>query len=285
MKLTHAGVLTLALVLVAGTVAAQQNPGQASLNLPPDHHYEAYDPATGQSITPLIPPGGQGYTPVNPGQIPGFVAQGLWIYDRTAGRWVHHPSVGGVAAEYRGAPAAGTPTAPAGAGVWTRLHGTVQSVSGSTLQFKADDGRTVSVDVSRVSPAVQQALKPQEGATVIGVPREGDRFEAHYVQQDSSDPSRGGVVVGQPATGPVDEQAWQRVRGVVQSVEGNTLRFRAEDGRTVTADVAQVNDAVRGALGPGDEITVVGFYRGNRNTMTARYIQEDGAPAAAPRTQ
>lgn len=262
--LLHAGVLTFALMLLAGAAAAQP----AQVNLPPGHAYDVFDPATGQPVR-------RG----DPAQIPELIAQGYHVYDATAGRWVNHPSVGGINPEYRGAPGAGTEAE------WARVHGTVQSVGSSTLQLKADDGRTLNVDMSRVDPEVQRALRAQEGVTVIGFPRDGTRFEARYIQQDASDPSRGGVIVGQPGAGPVDEQAWQRVRGVVQSIGGTTLRFRAEDGRTVTADVAQVEEAVRRALGPGDEITVVGFYRGNRNAMTARHIQQEPAPAAAPRTR
>lgn len=249
-----------------------------SLNLPPDHHYDVFDPNTGQPIV-------RGDT----GQIPELIAQGHHVYDATAGRWVNHPSVGGINPEYRGAPVAGTPpAAPVAEGEWARVRGTVQSVDGSALQFRAEDGRTLNVDMSRVNPEVQQALRPREGATIVGFPREGNRFEGRYIQRDVSDPTRGGTIVGQPAAppaGPVDEQAWQRVRGVVQSIQGNTLRLRAQDGRTITADVQEVNPEVRTALNPGDDVTVVGFYRGNHQTMSARYVQQEGGAAASPRTR
>ena len=68
---------------------------------------------------------------------------------------------------------------------WQRIHGKVESVSGSTLRFRTDDGRRVSVDMSDVNPAVQRALSPGEGVTVIGH-YQGDQnhMTAKFIQQD-----------------------------------------------------------------------------------------------------
>jgi hypothetical protein len=57
-------------------------PVQDSLRLPRSHRYEVYNP---QSAS---------YGSVRIDTVPGFVQQGSWIYDRTAGAWVSHPSVG-----------------------------------------------------------------------------------------------------------------------------------------------------------------------------------------------
>lgn len=179
---------------------------------------------------------------------------------------------------------AGTGAASPGEG-WQRIHGQVQSVQGTRVTLRADDGRLLTVDASKVSPAIRQALKPNEGVTVTGHQWLGpNRLQAEYIQQDASDPSRGGTVVGQTPGQPVDEGAWQRIHGVVQNVQETRLTLKADDGRIIDVDAAQVNPAVRRALTPGEGVTVTGFYRNNRNEVAARYIQQDSsAPAASPR--
>jgi hypothetical protein len=93
--------------------------------------------------------------------------------------------------------------ADAGKGDWRRIHGRVQSVQGSTMRFRADDGRVLTVDMSAVSPEIQRALSQNERVTIIGFAGAGpNQFRAEYVQQDSSDPSRGGSVgSASPQTG------------------------------------------------------------------------------------
>jgi hypothetical protein len=76
------------------------------------------------------------------------------------------------------------------AGDWQRIHGQVQSIQGTQLTFKTDDGRTLTVDTSQVSAPVRQALTPNLAATVIGF--RGDqpnRFTARYIQQDNAGPA------------------------------------------------------------------------------------------------
>lgn len=55
---------------------------QDSLWLPRWHRYEVYNPESAS------------YGSVRIDTVPGHVRQGTWIYDRTAGAWVSHPSVG-----------------------------------------------------------------------------------------------------------------------------------------------------------------------------------------------
>ena len=170
-----------------------------------------------------------------------------------------------------------------------KIHGSVVSVQGSTMTFKADDGRTLTVDMSKVNPAVRTALAPNEKATLMGSPgSQANQFTAHFVQQDSSDPSRGGTIVGQtPAT---TDKAWQRVHGTVTSVSGNRLSLKTDDGQAVSVDVAQVDAGIRGNLKPGDPVTVTGFYRldaqknVDKKNLDARFIQKDASAAASPKT-
>jgi uncharacterized protein YdeI (BOF family) len=174
-------------------------------------------------------------------------------------------------------------TGSAESGDWQRVHGTVLSRSGSTLTFRADDGRTLSVDMSNVNPSVQQALTQGEGATLVGFPgASASQFRAEYIQQDSSDPSRGGRIVGQappaptPAPSTADDARWVRVHGTVVSVSGNTFRFRRDDGRTVNVDMAAVSDAVRRNVKAGDKVTVVA-HPGTGDRLVAQYIQQDSS--------
>ena len=62
------------------------------MQLPRTHRYELYDAQTG------------GYTGVSIDTVPRYVRQGAWIYDRTADRWVSHPSVGTPNPEYTASP-------------------------------------------------------------------------------------------------------------------------------------------------------------------------------------
>ena len=55
---------------------------QDGLRLSRSHQYELYNRESGS------------YGVVRVDTVPGYVQQGEWIYDRTAGAWVSHPSVG-----------------------------------------------------------------------------------------------------------------------------------------------------------------------------------------------
>jgi hypothetical protein len=241
---------------------------EGGYRLPRSHQYQTYDAVQGS------------YVNVDVGSVPGRLAAGQPIYDRTAQVWVSHPSVGGMNPMYVAGPSGQPP------GDWQRVHGQVVSTSGSTLQFRTDDGRTLSVDMSQVGAGIQQALKPNEGATLIGFAgAQPNQFTARYIQQDSSNPARGGTVVGQTPPAPAGEQAWQRIHGTVASVSGTTLSLRTDDNRTITVDTKAVAAPVRQALKPGEAVTVIGFQRDDRNQVEARYIQRDSsAGAASPQT-
>jgi preprotein translocase subunit YajC len=175
---------------------------------------------------------------------------------------------------------------------WQEVHGSVVSVQGSTLTFKADDGRTLTVDMSKVNPAIQKALTPNEKATIVGFAgSQPNQFTAQFIQQDSSDPSRGGRIVGQTPAGT--DESWQRIHGTINSVSGNTLSLKTDDGQTITVDLAQVDAGIRNSLKQGEGVTVIGFYRVDdkknvdKKQVEARFVQKDSsaaAPAASPRT-
>ena len=165
------------------------------------------------------------------------------------------------------------------------VHGTVQSVSGTTLTVKADDGRVLTVDMKAVGQAIQQAMKPGMGVTITGAAgASANEMTAQYIQQDSSDPSRGGAVVGQPAAAQPSGD-WQKVHGTVQSVSGTTLTMKADDGRVLTVDMAAVGENIQKAMAQGMGVTIAGRPGASANQFTAQFIQQDssaGQPAASP---
>ena len=179
---------------------------------------------------------------------------------------------------------------PAAAQTSQNVHGTVQSVQGSQLTLKADDGHVLTVDMSAVGQNIQQALTPGMGVTITGsTGASANQMTAQYIQQDSSDPSRGGGVVGQPAAGPTQPSGdWQKVHGTVQSVSGTTLMMKADDGRELTVDMSAVGQNIQQALQQGMGVTLAGFAGAAANQFTAQFIQQDssaGAPAASPTTK
>ena len=172
----------------------------------------------------------------------------------------------------------------AGAGAaddWQRIHGKVQSVSGNTVTVKADDGRVLTVDAAQVSADIRGALAPDAGVTLIGkAGAQSNQFTAQYIQQDASDPLRGGTIVGQTPPA-VTDRSWQRVHGTVQSVSGNTVTVKTDDGRTLTAHAGQVSAEIRGSLAKDDGVTLIGFPGSRTDHFDARYIQKDSATGAA----
>ena len=170
------------------------------------------------------------------------------------------------------------------------VHGTVQSVQGSQLTVKADDGRVLTVDMTAVGQNIQQAMAPGMGVTITGsAGANATQMTAQYIQQDSSDPSRGGTVVGQPAAPAAQPSGdWQKVHGTVQSVSGNTLTLKADDGRVLTVDMNAVGQNIQQAMTQGMGVTLSGFAGASANQFTAQYIQQDSSanqPAASPATK
>jgi outer membrane lipoprotein SlyB len=259
-------------MFASAQTSSSDNLVQGGLTLPRSHQYQAYDSAAAR------------YETVRVESVPDRVAKKQMIYDRTAKVWVYHPTLGGLNPMY----SATAEAPPSGTREWQRVHGKVQSVSGNTVTVKTDDGRTLTVDASRVSNEIRGALTRDEGVTLIGFAgSDATKFRARYIQQDSSDPSHGGTA-GQPPAGStaqpsaavpgtVDEKAWQRIHGTVNSLSGTTLTLKADDGRNLNVDTKEVGEAVRQSLTTGEKVTVIGFYRGDQNHVAAKYVQKDSS--------
>jgi hypothetical protein len=120
--------------------------------LPRGNRYEVYD--TGSSS----------YRVVDTPSVPARLDRGELIYDRTAAKWVQHPSLGG-ASSYRSA----------------RLLGRVQSIEGGTVIVMGDDGKPVPVDASRLKPEVVRALRFSQPVEASGL------FDAKRTKFTASD--------------------------------------------------------------------------------------------------
>jgi hypothetical protein len=84
---------------------------------------------------------------------------------------------------------------------WVRVHGWIDALDGTSMRLRTDDGRNVTVDLGSVGRTVHQGLTQGDRVTVIGHDWTGNnRLRAQYVQQDSSDPSRGGSIA--PSASP-----------------------------------------------------------------------------------
>jgi hypothetical protein len=154
---------------------------------------------------------------------------------------------------------------------WKHVHGHVQSVDGTKMTFHADDGRILDVDMSDVTPSVRRVLTPNERVTLVGFPgARSNVFHARFIQQDNAGRARARV----------DETTSQRIHGIVQSIRGNTLTLKADDGRILTVNTADVSPSVRRALRVGQGVEVVGRLRGDPNHVTARFIQRDSSNVA-----
>jgi preprotein translocase subunit YajC len=296
-------VLTLVVALAGlAPVAIAQTSGDVlvidGLALPQSHRYEIYNASGGT------------YSPIDVHTVPSYAQKKTRVYDRTANVWVVDAS-GKVDPRYlagsgQSTTSGTTATTQSGqqSGQWERIHGKVESVQGTTLSLRADDGRTLTVDTSQVNASVRQALTQGEGVTVIAHEWTGpNKLRANYVQQDSSDPSHGGKVVGSDSsttpssstaatTTPPKQGEWQRIHGKIQSVQGNTLSLRADDGRVLTVDASRVDSKIRQGLTQGEGVTVIGNEWTGPTNLRASYVQQDSsdasrggktAPSASPR--
>ncbi|HEU5319590.1 MAG TPA: hypothetical protein VFX28_02220, partial [Methylomirabilota bacterium] len=74
--------------------------------------------------------------------------------------------------------------APGPEPLW-RLHGTVQSMRGTTLTLRTADGRVHDVDVSRLSERTRLAVRPGEEVTLFGVPAPDQTLVANgFIQSE-----------------------------------------------------------------------------------------------------
>jgi hypothetical protein len=126
------------------------------------------------------------------------------------------------------------------------MHGTVQSLSGSTLSFRSDEGRLMPVDVSQIKGNVPKP-NVNEPITLVYEPGMRGKLTAIWMQPDAAQPSA--------ALGPA---ARERFRGQVDSIDGSKFWLRTDDDRWFLVDAAQVDAATRANLRAGRQVVVIG---------------------------
>ena len=68
---------------------------------------------------------------------------------------------------------------------WQRIRGTVQSVGGSKLSLRTDDGRILDVDIKQVGESMRRSIAAGEMITVVGFYRRNlSTIVARFVQKD-----------------------------------------------------------------------------------------------------
>lgn len=106
------------------------------------------------------------YGVVDASSVPSRIAAGEWVFDRTAGVWVSHPSIGRNPLYYSG----------------QRLTGQVQGVQGSRLMLRTDAGRIVAVDLTDLRPSERQSLLWGDTVTITGHAETAGSFRAQSLE-------------------------------------------------------------------------------------------------------
>jgi hypothetical protein len=122
--------------------------------LPRGNRYETYSAASSS------------YQVVETSSVPARLDRGELIYDRTAAKWVQHPSLAGASTYKSG-----------------RLQGRVQSIEGATLTVLGDDGKPVPIDASKLKPELVRGLRfgqPLEASGLYDAKR--TRFTASEIE-------------------------------------------------------------------------------------------------------
>jgi hypothetical protein len=263
-----------------GTAASDAVTGDG-LALPRDRQYERYDVGSGT------------YARVSVDQVPALVRQQVPVYDRTARAWVFTPR-DGVNPAYSASAAAspgqgdwgrggrdGGDWDRGGRGGWDRASGRVVSINSDEVVIREDGGRQVTVNMAQARTRLAGGLEVGDRISVVGVARNADYIDARAVRE------RGNDVAGR---GPDDD--WARIHGRVQSIQGDRMTLRADDGRTLDVDLSPVDQPIRQALRQGEGVTVIGYDWTGPDRLRAEYVQQDSsdpargggiAPSASPR--
>jgi hypothetical protein len=290
-------ILTVAALVAGGVPVAIAQSSSADvvvidgLALPRNHQYESYDVQT------------QKYSPLRLEDVPGYARSGQRVYDRTAKAWVVDPS-GKIAQRYLASGSTGVTGGSSSQdrwdrdrngrdrdrgrdqGRWDRTTGTVASINGDEVVVREDGGRQVTVNMSDANTRLDRGLKVGDRISVMGEATRPDYIQARAVRERrSGDSARGSGREGQ-------DDGWARIHGRIDSIDGNTLRLRADDGRNLTVDIGSVSQAVRQGLTQGERVTVIGHDCMGNNRLRAEYVQQDSsdpsrggsiAPSASPK--
>ena len=257
-------VTALAAALLVPAMAGAFHKGEVIIDgfrLPKEHRLDTID-AQGK------------YQTIDVNEAARLLREGRPVFDRTSGIWiVQRPGGGPVNSKYLAQGSSSTTTATTNQG-WQNIHGRVDRVDGSRLTLRADDGRRLTVDMSKAGTEIQRNLQQGDGVTVATHDVTGRNVVAEFIQKDSS---AGVQPSASPTQTPVDQKNWQRIHGTVSSVSAERLMLKTDDGRDLRVDMKDVSPDVRKALTVGEGVEVAGFYRADDKHLTARYIQQDSS--------
>jgi cold shock CspA family protein len=146
-------------------------------------------------------------------------------------------------------------------------QGTVEAVQDSQFRFRTIDGKVLWADASQL-PGRAVARVNDEGTLIYELgPRQ--QVTALWLERPETQPSAA------PIPTAVRPGEYQRLYGYVQSVGGNTMSFKADDGRTLTVDTSQVDAQVRSTVRKGDLVSVVGKTTARADQFVAEVIERE----------
>lgn len=162
----------------------------------------------------------------------------------------------------------------------TQIHGKVETIDKDNLRLRADDGRIIRVNIDPLRENVRDRVKVGQMVTVIGVFTDRDANKNEMT-------ARTVRVDGAQSSAPAAPSGEQQVRGIIDSIDKDNLRLRADDGRMIRVNIDPVRDNVRERIKVGQRVTVMGVYTdkdANKNVMTARTVRVDDNTSASPAT-
>jgi hypothetical protein len=146
-------------------------------------------------------------------------------------------------------------------------QGTVEAVQGSQFRFRTTDGKILWADASQMPGRAAARVNDQGTLTYELGPRQ--QVTALWLERPETQPSAA------PSPRAVRPGEYQRIYGYVQSVGGNTMSFKADDGRTLTVDTSQVDAQVRSTVRQGDLVSVVGKTTARADQFVAEVIDRE----------
>jgi hypothetical protein len=145
--------------------------------------------------------------------------------------------------------------------------GVVQSVSGDQVRFRTNEGAMLQLDLGQIVGA-KPALRRGDQVTVTYDRSGQGTLTAVWVD---ARPSFGAA--SPRTTEPSDAMSgYERIHGFVESVGLGSFTLKADDGRTLTVDVASSRGNA-GDVRPGDLVNVVGRSSGER--FVAEVVRKD----------
>ena len=168
---------------------------------------------------------------------------------------------------------AGAGVADAQTGTYV-IHGTVERAdhAANRVFVNGDDGREYAVDIS-TGHASGDARTPGQEVTVYGRRTGDNRIEASNIVADRDYRS-----ASQAERERFRPSGWEQLHGTVQDVEGDRMRLRTDDGRTVRVDLSGLperREDLINNLRNGAAVTVVGEGDSRSDRFVARNVRFD----------